>query len=123
MNDPKLVNRIKTYLCGQAEIQNPGERYIFRGEIGGVIVKDTQVSILFSWLAKGEGYPPIPTKWVKADPKPYDIDLEIYAVSDIGDGRLCLNSSIVGETTVLFPHNGSSLDTSKVEGLEQKLAR
>jgi hypothetical protein len=108
------------------EIQNQGEGYIFRGEVETIVVEDNELQVKFSWIAKGEGYPPLPTGWVKGDRLDYGASLEIYSVSDIGpsggdvggDSRLCLMSPIVGETVILFPPNGSKLDPAKVVGLQ-----
>lgn len=108
---------------GQMEIQNQGEGYLFRGETATLVVEGKEFKARFAWLAKGEGFPPLPRKWVKADRLDYTASLEIYTASDIGPGsdggpnRLCLNSSIVGETVVLYPPGTSTLDRSRVEGL------
>ncbi len=114
---------LKSYVGGQLEVQNRGEKYFYRGEIAEASVENNELRVKLSWNAKGEGFPPIPHKWVKDSAHlNYVASLEIYAVSDIGDDRICLDSSIVGETAVLFPRNGSKLDPSKVEGfvLEKK---
>ncbi len=111
----------KQYVGGQIEIQNSGEGYLFRGDIEKIDVEGEELKVTPAWLAKGVGFPPIPEKWVKTEPKEYNANLSIYAVSDIGNGRICLNSSIVGETTVLYPSNGSRLESSKVEGLEAEV--
>ena len=103
---------------GQMEIQNQNEGYLFRGEVATIAVENNELRVKFAWLAKGEGFPPLPKKWVKDDNLDYGASLEIYHASEIGDGRLSLNSPIVGELAVLFPPNGSKLDPSKVEGLQ-----
>ena len=105
------------FVGGQMEIQNQGEGYLYRGEVEAIAVEDNELQAKFTWLAKGEGFPPLPKKWVKDDQLDYAASLEIYTPSDIGDGRLCFNSSIVGETVVLYPLNGSRLNPAKVEGL------
>lgn len=109
------------YAGGQIEVQNLVEAYLFRGEIATIAVvgdgDDATLKVTLSWMAKGEGFPPFPNHWVSDYTTAYDASLMIYSVSDIGDGRLCLNSSIVGETVVLYPPDGSKLDPSKVEGL------
>src|SRR3989344_5277936 len=117
---------VERFKGGQMEIQNPNEGYMYRGEVETIGVENNELKVKFAWLAKGEGFPPIPKKWVKDDRLDYSASLEIYAVSDIrssghdtgGDSRICLNSFIVGETVVLFPPNGSKLDPAKVEGLQ-----
>jgi hypothetical protein len=116
LTDEILAN----YVGGQLEVQNKSEGYIFRGEIKTAILKDKDIQIALEWMAKGEGYPPLPERWV-ADNKPtYEANLEIYSVSNIGPGsegddRICLSSPIVGETTILYPPNGSKLDRCKIE--------
>ena len=117
---------VERFKGGQAEIQNQNEGYMYRGEVETIAVENNELRVKFAWLAKGEGFPPIPKKWVKDDRLDYAASLEIYSVSDIGssghdtggDSRICLNSFIVGETVVLFPPNGSKLDPAKVEGLQ-----
>lgn len=114
------------FVGGQAEIQNENEGYIYRGEIESVTVEGDEFVIRFAWLAKGEGFPPLSTGWVRDDELDYGANLGIYAISDIGpsgdevggSSRMCLNSWITGETVVLYPPDGSKLDPAKVEGLE-----
>lgn len=119
----KVVER---FVGGQAEIQNQNEGYIYRGEIKTIAVEDNELRVQFVWIAKGEGFPPVPQKWIKDDRLVYAASLEIYSVSDIGssghdvggDSRLYLSSPIVGEVVILYPPNGSKLDPAKVEGLQ-----
>ena len=85
--------------------------------------ENNELKVKFAWLAKGEGFPPIPKKWYKDDRLDYVVSLTLYLASDIGSGdygdsRICLNSNFTGEICVLFPPNGSKLDPSKVEGLQ-----
>lgn len=117
---------VQRFKGGQMEIQNQNERYLYRGEIETIAVENNALQVKFAWLAKGEGFPPLPKKWVRDDRLDYAASLEIYSASDIGssghetggDSRICLHSPIVGETVVLFPPNGSRLDPAKVEGLQ-----
>ena len=109
------------YAGGQIEVQNPNEGYIYRGEIATITVEgdgdDATLKVTLNWMAKGVGYPPFPYRWVNDDRRTYVASLVIYSISDVGDCRLALNSSLGGETTVLFLPNGSKLDPSKVKGL------
>lgn len=105
------------YIGGQMEIQNVQEKYIFCGEIADIIVKKNELQVKFKWLAKGDGYPPLPEKWTKADNLNYAASLEIYSPVDIGEERLCLSCSITGEVVVFYRLGGSKLDVNKVEGL------
>jgi hypothetical protein len=117
---------LQRFVGGQIEIQNVGERYLYRGEILGIKVENGGLTVETKWMAKGEGFPPIPEMWVVADMQSYEASLDIYTVSNIGPSggdvggsdRLCFNSSIIGEITILFPPDGSKIDPSKVEGLE-----
>lgn len=120
------TQEVGRFVGGQMEIQNQGEGYLYRGEVQTIAVVNNELRVTFAWLAKGEGFPLIPQRWVKDDRLDYAASLVIYAVSDIGpsghevggDSRICLNSHIVGELVVLYPPNGSKLDPSKVEGLQ-----
>jgi hypothetical protein len=122
----ELTNQLAgTFKGGQAEIQNSGEGYIYRGEIAAISVDSDELKIQFAWLAKGEGGFPLPQKWVRDDKLAYVAGLAIYSAKkigpsrgDVGGGdRLCLNSCIIGEMLILYPPDGSKLDRSKVEGL------
>jgi hypothetical protein len=104
------------YKGGQMEIQNQGEGYIYRGEIKTIAVEDDTLTVSFAWLAKGDSFPP--TKWESEANLTYCASLQLYAISDIGEERISLNSPIIGELVVLFPPNGSKLDPAKVEGLK-----
>jgi hypothetical protein len=109
---------VGAYAGGQIEIQNTMEAYLYRGEIREIVVKDDELRVKLKWCAKGEGFPPLPNRWVKADVVDYNINLSLYGVSNISDGRICLSSPITNETAALFPKDGSKLDPSKVEGLD-----
>jgi hypothetical protein len=115
--------KVKGYVGGQMEVQNTLENYLFRGEIKDASVTDGVLTIELSWLAQGEGFPPLPKRWVKAEPKPYRATLDIYRVCDDSLGRLRLQSPIVGEVVVLFPPDGSRLDPAEVEGLEVEVEK
>lgn len=112
------TEQLATYIGGDMEIQNRGEDYLFRGPVEHAEVKGEDVKVRFKWLAKNDGGPNRPTStWTKEDRLDYAVNTGICSVSDIGMGRLCLNSFIVGETAVLFPPNGSHLDPTCVKGL------
>lgn len=103
---------------GQMEIQNQSEGYIYRGEIKDITIEDNDLKVEFNWLAKGEGFPPIPKSWKNDTHLDYAASLEIFSVTDIGLERICLCSHITNETVVIFPPSGSKLDPKKVEGLQ-----
>jgi hypothetical protein len=108
---------------GQLEIQNEIERYLLRGEIGEITVEGDQLTIRFAWLAKGEGFPPLPNRWVRDSNLDYSLPLMegFTGVSDIGPSsegggnRLAINSVVSNEMLVFFPPDGSKLDRAKVE--------
>jgi len=121
----KLTDRLKDYVGGQIQVQNPTKKYLYRGEIETIKVEsrarnDEDLVVRLRWLAKGIGYPPLPHRWVKDEKLDYAASLSIYSISDIGNGRISLYSPIVNETVVLFPKDGNKLDPAKVEGLELK---
>lgn len=117
------TQEVQKYQGGQAEIQNRDEGYLYRGEIVKIDIENNELRIRFAWLAKGEGFPSFPKRWVKDDHLDYTASLDIYEISNIGPGseggdRLCFNSSIVGELTVRNPPDGTKLDPEKIEGLQ-----
>lgn len=120
------TENLARFIGGQMEIQNQEEEYLYRGEIKTITVENNEVRVKFAWCAKGEGFPPMPTHWVKNENLEYAASLEIFAVNNIGPSdhgvgggdRICLNSPIVGELAVLYPSDGSKLDPAKVEGLK-----
>ena len=113
------------FIGGQLEVQNTNERYIYRGEIKKLTVVHNELVVEFNWMAKGEGFPPIPKKWVLDEQRTYALSLDISSVSDIGPSegevgggrRLCIQCSMIGETVILFPADGSKLERTQVEGL------
>lgn len=109
------------YVGGQIEVQNRDEDYFYRGEIAAATVEGAgngaTLKIALRWVAKGEGYP-LPTRWVNdTNHLTYEASLLAYGVSDIGIGRIFLQSHYFDEIATLFPPNGSKLDPSRVEGL------
>ena len=110
---------VERFKGGQMEIQKQGEKYFYRGEVKNLAVKNSNLKLKFAWLAKGEGFPYFPKRWVNDDKLDYGVSLEIYHVSEIGNGCLLFNSPIVGELVVFYPPDGSNkLDPSKIEGLQ-----
>lgn len=114
----ELANDIlQQYVGGQLEVQNPEEGYLFRGKIRTVGIQDEDLVVEFVWLAEGEGYPPLPKKWVKVKPEPYQVNSALFTASDIGDDRICL-TTLLHETAVFFLAKNCRFDSSAVEGLE-----
>ena len=112
------TEKVAEFIGGDMEIQNPGEDYLYRGPIKAATVEGDDVKVEFKWLAKNNGGSNSPTpEWTKGERLYYAASLQIYAVSEIGMGRICLSSMIVGETVVLFPPSGEKLDPSRVAGL------
>ena len=116
----ELTNEIVgRYVGGQMEILNPREGYMRRGEIAEIGIEGENLKVRFSWLAKGEGYPPLPKKWVNDDTLDFGINLTMCGVSDsFGEARIAINDTITGELSMLFLPGGSKLDPAQVEGLK-----
>lgn len=116
---------LATFIGGQMEIQNKNVGYLFRGEIERAVVEDGVVKVRFVWLARNDGRPDRPSpEWTTDNDLDYVASLLIYVVSDIGMGRIAMNSAIVGEVVVFFPKwytnlegDESKLDRSRVKGL------
>lgn len=117
-----LTNKkLAEFVGGDMEIQNKKEGYLYRGRIKNATIENNIFLVKFAWLAKGEGYPPLPINWKKEDKFAsvgYVRNLKLYGVSEIGNGRLSLCSFTSGELLILFPLNGSKLDPAKVEDLK-----
>ncbi len=119
---------LSSFVGGQMEIQNEREEYLYRGEVETIVVVNNELRVKLTWLAKGEGFPPIPKKWIKCDRLEYAASLQMYSANNIGPSsaevgggdRLCLNSDTIGETVIFYPSDGSKLDPKKVEGLVLK---
>ncbi|MFC1721758.1 hypothetical protein ACFL0Z_02500 [Patescibacteria group bacterium] len=113
---------LSKYVGGQLEIQNKIEEYLFRGEIANASVtdgEDKELKIQFRWIAKGDGYPPLPTKWVNHEDTNYAVSLMTANHTDQGNGRLVVQTGFVSnELLVFLPPSGSKLDPKKVEGLQ-----
>lgn len=106
------------FVGGQLEVQNRDEGYIYRGEITTVGIDGDDLTVDLKWNARGQGYPPLPTKWVNdSEHLSYGASLCIYQIVQNDRERLTLSSSITGEITVLFAKGGRRLEPSKVEGL------
>ncbi len=116
---------LQRFVGGQIEVQNDREDYLYRGEISRIEVTERSpvagikrdnygdLSIKLKWIAKMED-----GVWEASNRLDYFASLLVYNASDIGEGRLLLHASIVGETTTLFPQGGSALDPSEVKGLK-----
>jgi hypothetical protein len=117
---------LTAFIGGQVEIQNLAEGYIYHGEIETAVVENKELRLTLNWMAKGEGYPPLPNAWVADDNLDYAASLDIYSVNNIGPSgdevgggnRLFLSSEITGERVALYPADGSKLDPAKVRGLQ-----
>ncbi len=119
-----LTNEILArYIGGQLEVQSQSKRRLFRGEISDARIEDDTSFLVveLAWCADGEGFPPIPRRWVESRVLEYGADLDMCVTSDIGpsgeggDNRISLMSQISDGVVVFFPPNGSKLDRSKVE--------
>ena len=114
----KLTSEVlQHYVGGQLEVQNKDEGYLYRGEVAEAAIQGENVVVKLVWNAKGEGYPPLPNKWVVENNLSYSVSLVIATPSDIGQGKLALYSQITGEMAIFYPNYGSKLDPATVEGL------
>ena len=113
---------VERFIGGQIEIQNEDKGYIYRGEVEAIAVVDNMLMANCTWVAKGEGFPPFPKRWVRED-RFISMSLELYSPSDIdhGDPKVgfCIYSFVCGEMVSLLPSDGSRLDLATVEGLQQ----
>jgi len=109
---------LEKYAGGQMEIQDQTEEYLYRGELKSISIKDDGIHVEFVWVAEGKGFPPFPHRWVNINTLKYVAGLYVYMPSNIGDGRIALQSQISNELVVLYPPDGSKLDIAKIEGLE-----
>lgn len=111
--------RLQTFVGGQVEVQNQNEGYVYRGEIAQIAVsQDTSglsssedLVIDLKWMAKLN---PATGEWVTDPDLRYAVSLMIYAVRDIGEGRLFLSCWMNGEAATLFPKGGSRLEESRL---------
>lgn len=114
------ANAVSGFVGGQLEIQNKGKSLLLRGQIKAIRIKSSgdnaELIVELDWLAKAQGYPPVPTQWFRSELEPFTFPLFLYSVSDFGYGRICL-SSIDGEVIILYPKGTTMLDRSKVVGL------
>jgi hypothetical protein len=110
----KLTNEnMSVYIGGQVEIlgtrPDGGDEYRYRGQIKNITLsgdqinanQDVELHLDFEYICQWnnkEGYEP-------AENRPYDISLCLFSSSDIGDGRICLNSPILNEMAVFYPPN------------------
>ena len=115
---------LRQFAGGKIEIQNQNGKppYLYSGQIKSIKVqgtgKQTKLVVELEWKAKGEGYPPLPTRWVKADTKTYVVYLMTCAISGSVNERLILGPLDSSEIAVLFPKGrGNMVDRSVVEGL------
>jgi len=95
---------------GHIEVQNlEGPPYYYRCEIGTATVEGTGEDATFkaTLTRLAMGNPP--------NSHVYEASLRAYSVSDIGKGRLLLESLIDREAVALYPPNVSNLDTSRAE--------
>jgi hypothetical protein len=115
------------FIGGEAEIQNGGEDYLYRGEISAITIENREVALQFAWLAKNRGGPfggggTGPSEdWDTSTNLENRMSLDIYSFSEISEGRVAFNSPIVGEVVVLFPPDGSHIDPTNVHGLSDKI--
>ena len=107
---------LQKYVGGQLEIQNPKERYIYRGEVSEVSIVNEILRVKFSWLTKAEEFPS-PVRWTDIERKLYEVSLLIANSLDIGEGRVAISTGVIhNELLIFFPPDGSKPEptTSRV---------
>jgi hypothetical protein len=119
----KLTSELlTTFIGGEIEIKSRRYNYIYHGKIKSLVIDELNITVGFEWIACGNNVEQ-PTQWKITSDTNYGMGIMFYTVIDIGpsspgqDSRLQLHSDDVGETTTLFPVNGSKLDTSKFDRL------
>ena len=114
---------LANYARGQVEIQNPTEGYLYRGEVDTIEIRADELHVIFEWVARGQGYPPLPTGWVMDDQVVYNLPLIGSQVTNVGPNpegggdRIQITSSVIGEIVILFPNDGGKLDISQVKAV------
>ena len=109
------------FVGGDVEIQNPNEGYLYRGPTTNLKVENGILKIEFEWMAQGEGYPPIPSRWVSTNKTKYEADLMFCSeMKEDSLGRIVFTYNAVGEIVVIFPVNGSKLGIEKVKVVEKE---
>lgn len=115
---------VERFVGGQLEVQNPREGYIYRAEIGTIVVLNEELppaatlEITFTWSADGDGFPP--SRWLRSDREYYSDSLMFFTATNIGPspeggGDRILLKAASGEIATLYPPDGSKLDPSKIE--------
>ena len=99
------------FVGGQVESQDTNGFHILRGEIASIEVDAEQrLQIVTNWtaeLVRGE--------WLELEKPTFVAELCLYAVADIGEGRVLITSEMMGELATLFPIGGSKLDRNRVK--------
>jgi hypothetical protein len=114
---------MQRFVGGQMEVQNSHEEYLYRGEIETIRIEDDTVVVRLVWMARGEGFPTLPTGWVVEHNHNYRAGLVLFGIEELPPGsggggtRICMHSAITNELVVFFPPDGSKLDPRKVKGL------
>jgi len=113
--------KLAEFVGRDMEIQLRSEGFIYRGRIKSATIENNIFLIIkFEWLAKGEGWPPVPISWIKEDRFASDAfvrNLNFYNISETIDGRLNLYNPSRDESLILFPP-GKNLDPTKVKGFK-----
>ena len=100
------------YIGGYAEIIG-SDRYRYRGQINKIEIQpslepesgfgqDATLCVEFEYIYEWQD-----NEYKPFENKPYLLSLLICNSTDIGGGRLCVNSQILRETIVFFPSDHS----------------
>ena len=122
--------QMQAFVGGQLEIVGTGvNEYRYRGQISKISIipdngqsglpgQQANLHVEFEYICQwhqDQGFKP-------DENKPYDLALGISGINDIGNGRICVNSPIVGEMSVFYPPthhrrilaDGSGVDHEKI---------
>lgn len=110
---------------GQVEMASYVRGRIYVAAINRIAVEGNELRLGFSWVLKGEGYPPYPKRWVRDDEmNSYNLKLEGCTIADIGPGMdgggnqgfiQCQGGYYT--SLIFYPLDGPKFDSVRLEKL------
>lgn len=107
------------YIGGQMQTINLARRYIYRGEIKGIVLMNGWLIVTLSWLARGGGWPPEVEEWVDAVTPgcaaPFSLKDTLArnlgpGLSGEGGDRLRIRPEVNGDFIILYPPDGEKIE-------------
>jgi len=99
----ELTNNILSrFAGGMIVIENWKMRCSHRGRIVKLTIELDVLGTDLKWYAKGTGGFP-PTGWAKVETNLYSINVQGFAISDVGEGRIVLTCPVTGKLVTLSP--------------------